>query len=136
MPSDQRGLVSLDNFGTVSFSNGFTVQNGSQVSISGSGAEPMTMIAENDQPLAVPSSLGADGASFTVTRTSAAASTPTVARTGRWSRTGVGIQGYVPSPHSSSSQNVGKFLPQRSYTVRSVRGAPFEFFRKVEFRNK
>jgi hypothetical protein len=28
MPSDQRGLVSLDNFGTVSFSNCFDVQNG------------------------------------------------------------------------------------------------------------
>ena len=69
MPSDQRGLVSLDNFGTVSFTDGFTVQNGSQVSISGSGAQPMTMITKNDQALATPSSLGADGASFTVTRT-------------------------------------------------------------------
>jgi hypothetical protein len=136
MPSDQRELVSLDNFGTVSFSNGFAVQNGSQLSISGSGAQPMTMITENNQALAIPSSLGLDGESFTVTRTSAAASTPAVARVGRWSRTGVGIQGYVPSPHPSSSQNVGKFLPQRSYTIRSEGRTPFEFFRKVEVRNK
>ena len=111
-------------FGGVSFSNGFAVQNGSQVSISGSGARPMTMITDNDQALAAPSSLGADGASFTVTRTTAAASTPTVAKTGRWSRTGVGIQGYVPSPYSSSSQSVGKFLLQRSYTIRGEGRAP------------
>jgi hypothetical protein len=47
MPSDQRGFVPLDNFGTVSFSNGFATQNGSYVSMGGSGAQPVTMIADN-----------------------------------------------------------------------------------------
>jgi hypothetical protein len=139
MPSDQRGLVTLDNFGTVSFTDGFTTQNGSQVSISGSGAQPMTMITRNDQALATPSSLGADGASFTVTRTAAAASTATAVRTGRWSRTGVGVQGYIPIPRSSSSQNTGGFLSSKGRwfgNFQNTERIPLGFFRKVGLRNK
>jgi hypothetical protein len=106
MPSDDRGVVALDNFGTASFFNGYTVQNGSQVSISGAGAQPMTMITNSGQALATPSALGGDGASFTVTRTSIVAPTPAAARSGRgrWLRTGTGVQGYTPSPHQSSTQ--------------------------------
>jgi hypothetical protein len=113
MPSDQRGLVSLDNFGTVSFSNCFDVQNGSRVSINGLDAQPMTMIEGNGQALATPSALGTDGASFTITRTAVAASTPAVARTGRWSRTGVGVQGYTPSSHVLVPQNKESFSSGR-----------------------
>ena len=41
MPSDQRGMVALDNFGAVSFTNGFAIpENGSEETMSGSGAEP------------------------------------------------------------------------------------------------
>ena len=139
MPSDQRGLVTLDNFGTASFTDGLTTQNGSQVSISGSGAQPMTMITKNDQALVTPSSLGADGASFTVTRTAAAASTSTAVRTGRWSRTGVGIQGYIPSPRPSSSQNTGGFLSSNGRwfgNFQNTERIPLGFFRKVGLRNK
>ena len=139
MPSDQRGLVTLDNFGTVSFTDGLTTQNGSQVSISGSGAQPMTMITKNDQALVTPSSLGADGASFTVTRTAAAASTSTAVRTGRWSRTGVGIQGYIPIPRPSSSQNTGGFLSSKGRwfgNFQNTERIPLGFFRKVGLRNK
>ena len=139
MPSDQRGLVSLDNFGTVSFTGGFAVQNGSQVSISGSGAQSTTMITENNQALATPSSLGADGASFTVTRSTAAAPTPIVARTGRWSRTSVGVQGYVPLPHQSPSQNTGRFFFSKGHrfgNFQNTERIPLGFFRKVGLWNK
>jgi hypothetical protein len=139
MPSDQRGLVPLDNFGIVSFTDGLTTQNGSQVSISESGAQPMTMITRNDQALATPSSLGADGASFTVTRTAAAASTSTAVRTGRWSRTGVGVQGYIPIPRPSSPQNTGGFLSPKGRwfgNFQNTERIPLGFFRKVGLRNK
>ena len=117
MPSATHGFVALDNFGTAAFTNGFTVENGAQVSIAGANAQPLTMINSAGQALAIPSSLGADGGSFNVTRTNAAASTASLAMptigvsrgsgygygtgTGRWSRTGVGVQGYVPPARTS-----------------------------------
>jgi hypothetical protein len=111
MPSTAHGFVALDNFGTAAFTNGFTIENGAQLTLANADAQPLTMITSADQALATPSSLGADGASFSVTRTSVAASTaalaPTivVGRGGRWTRTGVGVQGYT--------------APTRTVTVRS-----------------
>jgi len=142
MPSDQRGFVPFDNFGTVSFSGGFAVQNGSQVSISGSGAQPMTMITNNGQALATPSSLGSDGASFMVTRTSAVSTAPTVTRVGRWSRTGVGVYGYTPgsrpSPLPSRTQSTGGSFPQRLRNLfgnfRNNTWVASEIFQKIGFR--
>lgn len=114
MPSAPNGFVALDNFGTVSFTNGFTVENGTQLTLAGADAQPLTMINSADQALSTPSSLGADGASFTVTRTNANVSATAIAPTiivshggygggngtsstrGRWTRTGVGVQGYTP----------------------------------------
>lgn len=120
MPSDQRGLVSLDNFGTVSFSNGFVVQNGSQTSISGSGAQPMTMITSADQALATPSALGADGASFTVTRSRAVASvSPNAIRVGRWSRTGISVQGYT-RPTSFTNPSRSRFRSRFSVQLKQI----------------
>jgi hypothetical protein len=103
MPSDARNFVALDNFGTVSFTGAFAVQNGTQMTPSALGAQPMTMITSAGQALASPSSLGPDGASFTVTRSAAVASTVpattiTTGRGGRWSRTGQGAEGYTPRP--------------------------------------
>lgn len=106
MPSASRGFVTLDNFGTASFTGGFTVENGAQVSLAGANAQPLTMINDANTALATPSSLGADGASFTITRTSATASASSIAPQtyvvtpggnggGRWTRTGVGVQGYT-----------------------------------------
>jgi hypothetical protein len=102
MPSDQRSFVALDNFGTASFTNAFSIENGVQVTMEGANAQPLTMINGANQALATPSPLGADGASFAVTRTGNIATTATVtpgsgnARSaGRWSRTGVGVQGYT-----------------------------------------
>lgn len=118
MPSATRGYVALDNFGTASFTNGFAVENGIQLSLSDANAQPLTMINSANQALATPSALGGDGASFSVTRTSVAASTAALAPQGtfigrggygnaggtqRWSRTGVGVQGYAPHTRVSTS---------------------------------
>lgn len=74
MPAGVGTVIALDNFGTVNFSGGSTVQNGGSETIAGSGAQPLTMTNNLNQPLAIPSVLGADGASFSVTRTVAASS--------------------------------------------------------------
>lgn len=83
----RRTLLPLDNFGTLNFTNATTLENGKQRTISQAGGHPITMYssmvqgqrgrfgqpgARNGQPLAQPSTLGADGASFSVTRTDAA----------------------------------------------------------------
>jgi Peptidase A4 family len=117
MPSDDRGFVALDNFGTAAFTNGFAVENGNQETISGASAQPLTMINNADQSLATVSSLDADGASFTVTRTSVASSPTAVGyasgrgSSGRWTRTSVGIQGYTPSPSQKIYRGGGSGSP-------------------------
>jgi len=68
-PSAARGRqIPLDNFGTISFSGGSTVKDGQTVDIADAGAKPITMVARSSRQTAKPSSLGADGASFTVTQ--------------------------------------------------------------------
>jgi len=68
-PSAARGRqIPLDNFGAIDFSQGAAVKDGQTVSISGAGAQAVTMVGRGGQRLASPSTLGADGASFTVTR--------------------------------------------------------------------
>jgi hypothetical protein len=69
-PSIGRGIAPLDSFGTVKFSAGSTVVDGTQQSLSGAGAKAVTMADGANQPLAVPSAIGSDGSSFSVTRTS------------------------------------------------------------------
>lgn len=73
MPSDARGFVPLDNFGSVPFTNGFAVMDGNRVTVAGAGATALTMENNAGGVLSAPTPLGADGASFTVTRGSAAA---------------------------------------------------------------
>jgi hypothetical protein len=67
-PSGGRRLVPLDNFGTVRFSGGSAVEDGKTVTIAQAKAQPVTMIDRNEQPLAMPSNLGSDGSSFSVSR--------------------------------------------------------------------
>jgi hypothetical protein len=68
-PSAARGRqLPLDNFGSISFSQGSAIRNGQSVSIADAGAQPITMVARGTGQTARPSSLGADGASFTVTQ--------------------------------------------------------------------
>ena len=82
-PSGGRGgILPLDNFGSIPFSNGSTVKNGQTVNIADSGARAITMINNSNKPLAVPSDLGSDGASFTVARTDQPAVTPGTGRRG------------------------------------------------------
>jgi ketosteroid isomerase-like protein len=73
-PSSARGgVLPLDSFGSIAFSNGSAVKDGQTVSIGGAGAQAITMIGANRQPLATTSALGGDGSSFTVSSTPAVA---------------------------------------------------------------
>ena len=69
------GVLPLSNFGAVDFSNGSTIKDGQTVTIAGAGADPITMLSGNNQPLAVPTALSADGSSFKVARTDAPSTT-------------------------------------------------------------
>jgi len=68
-PSIGRGIVPLDDFGTVKITGATAVRDGSSLNLSDLGAKAITMINGARQALAIPSVIGADGASFTVTRT-------------------------------------------------------------------
>jgi hypothetical protein len=68
-PSAARGQqIPLDNFGTISFSAGGAVKDGKSVNIADAGAQAITMINRAGQTQASTSTLGADGASFSVSR--------------------------------------------------------------------
>ena len=63
------GVVLLDQFGTVQFTNASTVKDGQTVTPAAAGATAVTMVNnKTGVTLATPSALGTDGASFTVTR--------------------------------------------------------------------
>lgn len=68
-PSSGRGVVLLDQFGTVQFTNASTLLNQRTVSAGAAGATSVTMINNSGVQIATPSPLGAGGASFSVTRT-------------------------------------------------------------------
>jgi hypothetical protein len=70
-PSAGRGLVPLDDFGTLQFTAGSAVRDGQRMSLAALGARAITMINGAGEALATPSTLGADGSSFTVARTDA-----------------------------------------------------------------
>ena len=70
-PSTSRGVVPLDDFGTVRFLAGSAVRDGKALGLSALGATPVAMINRAGQAIALPSTLGVDGSSFAVTRTSA-----------------------------------------------------------------
>ncbi len=74
------GILPLANFGAIQFSNATAVKDGRTVSIAAAGGSAITMLGGNGQALAVPSDLGQDGASFTVSRTQAPASTRATGR--------------------------------------------------------
>jgi hypothetical protein len=69
------GILPLDDFGTIQFSNGSAVKNGQTVSIADAGSKAITMLGNTNQQLAVPSDLGSDGSSFSVARTDQPATT-------------------------------------------------------------
>jgi hypothetical protein len=66
-PSARRGRVlPLDTFGSVSFTQATTVENGKTLTIAQAGGHPITMIGQRGRQLARPSPLDPDGASFNV----------------------------------------------------------------------
>jgi hypothetical protein len=69
-------VLPLDNFGTVRFSQASVIRDTEALNISQSGAHAITMITPNGRHLVEPSALGADGESFSVTRTSIPSPTP------------------------------------------------------------
>jgi hypothetical protein len=93
------------------------------------------MVNDSGQALATASSLGSDGGSFTVTRTSAVAqSTPSFtigggaggARgRGQWSR--VGIQGFVPGARRADSSEGGAGAATGTDTTFTGRGFTIHF---------
>jgi hypothetical protein len=74
-PSVGRGLVALDQFGTVQFTGASAVRDGKTLSLSAIGAKAITMINGQGQAIAQPSTIASDGSSFTIARTDAT-STP------------------------------------------------------------
>jgi len=70
-PSSGRGIIPLDDFGTVRFTGGSAVRDGKTLNLTALGATAVAMINRSGQAIAQPSTLGADGSSFAVTRTSA-----------------------------------------------------------------
>jgi hypothetical protein len=100
MPSRSSGaLIPLDNFGAIQFSSGGAVKNGQTLNIAQSGATTITMVNFSQQVLATPSSLGNDGASFSVSRSSAIAASPTPLYYVRRGQT-IGIRVYSRRPQS------------------------------------
>jgi hypothetical protein len=72
-PVGPSGNLPMDHFGSVDFSIATTLANGQKLNLAQTNARSITMLNANNDALAEPSSVGSDGASFTVTRTSAEA---------------------------------------------------------------
>jgi hypothetical protein len=70
-PSAGRGMIPLDDFGTLRFSGASAVRDGQSLALKALNPQAITMINGARQPLAQPSVIGADGSSFSVTRTQA-----------------------------------------------------------------
>jgi hypothetical protein len=68
-PTARRGrLLPLDTFGSVSFTQAATVKDGNALTVAQAGGRPITMIAQRGRPLARPSALDEEGASFNVSQ--------------------------------------------------------------------
>lgn len=87
-PSIGRGTVALDQFGAIAFTGATAVRDGRTLDLRDLGAQAITMINGSRQPLAQPSVIGADGSSFTVTRTDAQSTIGGLGGTGRRRRGG------------------------------------------------
>ena len=133
-PSNQDGIMPLDQFGSVSFSNAYAILNGSQVNILNSGATPLSMANHANQVVAAPSVLNSDGASFTVSRTSVTASVAGIPGgvfvRGCGHRVPVGIQGFSPWRGGNNGNTNGSSSP---FSIGSSSGR-FGNFGRGQFR--
>jgi peptidase A4-like protein len=67
-PFARRRVLPLTEFGAVGFAQASAVRDGVSMTIADLGARAISLIDNNRRALAVPSPLGADGASFTINR--------------------------------------------------------------------
>lgn len=123
-PLSNFGQMSLDNFGSVSFTNAYATQNGNHLSASGTGAQEITMVNGLNQALSTPSALGGDGASFTVARSSATTTDSSqiigTSTPHGWHRTGTGVQGFTTgTPGVTSGSGPGYTYVTYTYTTGS-----------------
>ncbi|MBO0884703.1 MAG: hypothetical protein J2P17_31090, partial [Mycobacterium sp.] len=91
-PSSGNGVLPLDNFGNVSFTDASATQDGKAVNLSQMHAQPITMLGSGGQQLAVPTAIGNDGGSFSVARTQSPSTGVGVARGGNGAGSGFGIR--------------------------------------------
>jgi hypothetical protein len=117
-PSDGESQIPLDDFGTVSFTNGSSIDNGTSASISASGASAVTMDNESEQSLASVSTLANNGSEFSLTRTSAStvASIPQFNTDPRgWVRHGSPFAHYSSSGYETENYRSGIGESGRNY---------------------
>jgi hypothetical protein len=109
MPSDQVSFLPLDDFGSVPFTNASTVINNVSENLIQANATALTIVSGSDDTvLSYPSAIGSDGASFTVTRSTNAASVePHLVRIGRngFTRGPRGMDSVNPSTSSTASES-------------------------------
>jgi len=67
-PFARQRVLPISQFGSLSFSNASAVRDGQSLTIADLGARSISLIDDAGRSLAVPSPLGVDGASFTVSR--------------------------------------------------------------------
>lgn len=67
-PFARRRVLPLSQFGKLSFRTASAVKDGQSLTLADLDARPISLVDENGRRLAVPSPLGSDGASFTVSR--------------------------------------------------------------------
>jgi hypothetical protein len=119
-PSSVGGVLPLDNFGNVSFTDASVTENGQTASLSQANAQPITMLGNGGQKLAVPSTIGSDGSSFSVSRTQSSATGIGAARggpgLGSGTRPGTGSgSGFGTRPGSSSGYGQGSGRPSIAF---------------------
>ena len=86
----------LDNFGTISFTNSTATQNGNEYTIAQSGGQAVSMFNASNQVLATPSTLGLDGESFSVTRSTIVSNS---SNPYQYTQTGSSSSGSLPGRH-------------------------------------
>ncbi len=103
-PSSGNGVLPLDNFGNVSFTNASATQDGQSVNLGQAKAQPITMLGNAGQKLAVPTGIGSDGGSFSVSRTQSPSTGIGVSRGGNGNGSGFGSRPGVGSGSGFGTQ--------------------------------
>ena len=121
-PLGQNGLLPLDNFSSVVFSQASATVNGQSKNLSQLGAQPITMLNGSGQPLAVPSAISSDGGSFSIDRTSASSTpAPSTSPPGRATPPAARPPTSRPSWSCASATRGDPFAP--SAEAASIRGS-------------